>query len=55
MKEQIIEIISRPDTFPDQKEIKAREIIVLINQRLLEKAKESDSVFELLNKMFIST
>jgi hypothetical protein len=50
MKTKIIEIMDSP--FPYS--TKADQLIILFNEHLLEKAKESDTVVELLDKAFIN-
>ena len=52
MKEQILNIINV--AVPESTDIKATRLILLFNQHLLDKAKESDSLTELIEKAFIN-
>lgn len=52
MKEKIIDIINSEVLYTP--ELNAQRLIVLFNQRLLDMAKESSTVSELLEKTFIN-
>jgi hypothetical protein len=53
MKEKISKILEGSFMTPKQTEIKTNELIFLFNEHILEKAKESVTVSELLLKAFI--
>ena len=52
MKEKIIEIIKTSGI--DSTEVKASRIIILFNQHLIDKARESSDINNLLEKTFIT-
>jgi hypothetical protein len=52
MKEKILEIINF--AVPEDTDIKATRLILLFNQHLLDKAKESNTISELIEKTFIN-
>ena len=56
MKEKIIKIISygMDGISPETAELKAKELIILFNQHMLDKAKESHSISEMIEKTFIN-
>jgi hypothetical protein len=53
MKEKIRAIISGSFMTPHQTEIKAEELAILFNEHLLERARESNNIAELIEKLFI--
>jgi hypothetical protein len=54
MKQKIIEIIYGSNMTEDQSDLKAQELIILFNAHLLEKARESNNIAELIEKTFIN-
>jgi hypothetical protein len=53
MKEQILDIIGF-GIEPERAELKASQLIVLFNQHMLDKAKESKTLADLIEKSFIN-
>lgn len=53
MKEEIIKIIGF-GMEPERAEIKARELIILFNLHMLDNAKESSNIAELIERTFIN-